>query len=59
MKISTQDLNEVLRASTPGQLAELHDISETLNVPLEKVCTELLKLINARFPMPDAVFSKN
>jgi hypothetical protein len=59
MKYSTQELNEVLLAATPGQLAELKAISEVFNISMNEVCCEVLKLINAKFPLPDFVFSKN
>jgi len=29
----------------------------TFNHTMDEVCTEVLKLINAKFPMPDFVFS--
>jgi hypothetical protein len=59
MKYSTQELNEVLLAATPTQLAELKAISEVFNISMNEVCGEVLKLINAKFPLPDFVFSKN
>ena len=58
-KISAQEMSEVLMAATPAQLAELREISKTFDVPMHKVCAELLTLINARFPMPKFVFSRN
>jgi hypothetical protein len=59
MKYSTQELNEVLLAATPSQLAELKAISEIFDISINEVCDEVLKLINAKFPLPDYVFSKN
>jgi hypothetical protein len=59
MKYSTQELNEVLLAATPSQLAELKAISEIFDIPINEVCGEVLKLINAKFPLPDFNFSKN
>jgi hypothetical protein len=59
MKYSTQELNEVLLAATPSQLAELKAISEVFNISMDEVCGEVLKLINAKFPLPGFVFSKN
>jgi hypothetical protein len=59
MKYSTQELNEVLLAATPAQLAELKAISEVFNISMSEVCGEVLKLINAKFPLPEFVFSKN
>ena len=59
MKYSTQELKEVLLAATPSQLAELKAISEVFNISMDEVCGEVLKLINAKFPLPEFVFSKN
>ena len=59
MKYSAQELNEVLLAATPGQLAELKAISEVFNISMNEVCSEVLKLIDAKFPLPEFVFSKN
>jgi hypothetical protein len=59
MKYSIQELNEVLLAATPTQLAELKAISEVFNISMNEVCGEVLKLINAKFPLPEFVFSKN
>ena len=59
MKYSTQELNEVLLAATPNQLAELKAISEVFDISMEDVCTEVLKLINSKFPVPEIVFSRN
>ena len=59
MKYSTQELNEVLLAATPNQLAELKAISEVFGISMHEVCTEVLKLINSKFPVPEIVFSKN
>ena len=59
MKYSTQELNEVLLAATPNQLAELKAISEVFNISMHEVCNEVLKLINAKFPLPEIVFSNN
>jgi hypothetical protein len=59
MKYSIQELNEVLLAATPNQLAELKAISEVFNISMHEVCGEVLKLINAKFPLPEIVFSKN
>jgi hypothetical protein len=59
MKYSNQQLNEVLLAATPDQLAELRAISEVFDISMDEVCTEVLKLINAKFPMPDFFFSKS
>jgi hypothetical protein len=59
MKYSNQELNEVLLAATPNQLAELKAISEVFNISMHEVCGEVLKLINAKFPLPDIVFSNN
>jgi isopenicillin N synthase-like dioxygenase len=52
-------LNEVLLAATPDQLAELRAISEVFEISMDEVCIEVLKLINAKFPMPDFAFSNN
>lgn len=59
MKYSPQQLNEVLLAATPDQLAELRAISEVFEISMDEVCIEVLKLINAKFPMPDFAFSNN
>ena len=59
MKYSAQQLNEVLLAATPDQLAELRAISEVFDISMAEVCVEVLKLINAKFPMPDYAFSNN
>jgi hypothetical protein len=59
MKFSPQQLNEVLLAATPDQLAELRAISEVFEISMDEVCSEVLKLINAKFPMPDFSFSNN
>jgi hypothetical protein len=59
MKYSTQQLNEVLLAATPDQLAELRAISEVFDISMDEVCSEVLKLINAKFPMPNFVFSNS
>jgi hypothetical protein len=59
MKYSNQQLNEVLLAATPDQLAELRAISEVFDISMDEVCTEVLKLINAKFPMPDFAFSNS
>jgi hypothetical protein len=52
-------LNEVLMAATPDQLAELRAISEVFEISMDEVCGEVLKLINAKFPVPDFDFSNN
>ena len=59
MKYSNQQLKEVLLAATPDQLAELHAISEVFDISMDEVCTEVLKLINAKFPMPNFSFSNS
>src|ERR1700693_6353650 len=59
MKYSPQELNEVLLAATPDQLAELRAISEVFDISMDEVCTEVLKLINAKFPISNFVFSTN
>jgi hypothetical protein len=59
MKYSDQQLNEVLLAATPDQLAELRAISEVFDISMDEVCTEVLKLINAKFPLSSFVFSNN
>ena len=59
MKFSPQQLNEVLMAATPDQLAELRAISEVFEISMDEVCGEVLKLINAKFPVPDFAFSNN
>jgi hypothetical protein len=59
MKYSSQELNEVLLAATPNQLAELKAISEVFDISIDEVCSEVLKLINTKFPLPEIVFSKN
>jgi hypothetical protein len=59
MKYSDQQLNEVLLAATPDQLAELRAISEVFDISMDEVCTEVLKLINAKFPLSNCVFSNN
>jgi isopenicillin N synthase-like dioxygenase len=59
MKYSPQQLNEVLLAATPDQLAELRAISEVFEISMDEVCIEVLKLINAKFPMPDFAFSNS
>ena len=59
MKFSPQQLNEVLMAATPDQLAEMRAISEVFEISLDEVCSEVLKLINAKFPLPDFDFSNN
>ena len=38
MKYSPQQLNEVLLAATPDQLAELHAISEVFDISMDEVC---------------------
>ena len=59
MKYSDRQLNEVLLAATPDQLAELRAISEVFDISMDEVCTEVLKLINAKFPVSNFVFSTN
>jgi hypothetical protein len=59
MKYSNHQLKEVLLAATPDQLAELHAISEVFDISMDEVCTEVLKLINAKFPMPSFAFSNS
>jgi chemotaxis protein CheY-P-specific phosphatase CheC len=59
MKYSNQQLNEVLLAATADQLAELRAISEVFDISMDEVCTEVLKLINAKFPISDFAFSNN
>jgi hypothetical protein len=59
MKISQAELDEVMHAATPAQIAELTDISKTFKVPMREICAHLLKLINTRFPTPSFLFSKN
>ena len=59
MKYSNQQLNEVLLAATPDQLAELRVISEVFDISMDEVCTEVLKLISAKFPLSNFVFSNN
>jgi hypothetical protein len=59
MKYSNQQLNEVLLAATPDQLAELRAISEVFDISMDEVCTEVLKLINAKFPVSNFVFSNS
>ena len=59
MKFSPQQLNEVLMAATPDQLAELRAISEVFEISMDEVCSEVLKLINAKFPVPEFDFSNN
>ena len=59
MKYSNQQLKEVLLAATPDQLAELHAISEVFDISMDEVCSEALKLINAKFPMPNFAFSNS
>ena len=59
MKYSHQQLNEVLLAATPDQLAELRAISEVFDISMDEVCSEVLKLINAKFPLSDFAFSTN
>jgi hypothetical protein len=59
MKYSHQQLNQVLLAATPDQLAELRAISEVFDISMDEVCSEVLKLINAKFPIPSFVFSTN
>ncbi len=59
MKYSHQQLNEVLLAATPDQLAELRAISEVFDISMDEVCTEVLKLINVKFPLSDFAFSTN
>ena len=52
-------MNEVLLAATPDQLAELRAISEVFEISMDEVCIEVLRLINAKFPMPDFAFSNS
>src|ERR1700729_1396311 len=59
MKYSNQQLNEVLLAATPDQLAELHAISEVFDISLDEVCSEVLKLINAKLPRPHFTYSNS
>jgi isopenicillin N synthase-like dioxygenase len=59
MKYSDRQLNEVLLAATPDQLAELRAISEVFDISMDEVCTEVLKLINAKFPLSNVAFSTN
>ena len=59
MKYSHQQLNEVLLAATPDQLAELRAISEVFDISMDEVCSEVLKLINVKFPLSGFAFSTN
>jgi hypothetical protein len=58
-KYSSDQLNQILLTATPEQLAELRHISLKYDLSMDEVCSEILKLIDIKFPHPTYDFSEN
>jgi type II secretory pathway component GspD/PulD (secretin) len=56
---ASDQLNAILLTATPEQLEELRHISQKYDLPMNEVFTEILKLIDLKFPFPTFQFSDN
>jgi hypothetical protein len=56
---SSLHLNAILTTATPEQLEELRHISLKYDLSMDEVFSEILKLIELKFPYPTYLFSDN